>query len=314
MENKNLGEVKKIDLRKFWIREEEFTKWLAKEENLRRLGEEIGINIKLIQTEASAGDFSVDILAEEERTTKKIIIENQIEDSDHNHLGKLIAYASAHNAEFIIWIVKKTREEHEQAIDWLNNFTDETINFFVIEIELWQIEDSKIAPKFSIISKPNDWSKNIKRAIRAGELSDLAVRQLEFQNRFITFCKEKGSFLRLSKPQPGTPAYYYIPIGVAGVSIAVKLNTNKGVIKIDVYFLDKGLFNTLKEKNKEAIEKDFGDRLIWDDLPNYKGALVGTGFNFDINKESKWIEYFEQIKSITERLYKVFPYYIKKLN
>lgn len=137
-----LSKLKKVDLREVWKHEAlDFTNWLAKEENLELLSDEVGIDISLIQTEASVGKFNVDILAEETNTDRKIVIENQLEATDHDHLGKIITYASGFDAEFIIWIVKSVRDEHKQAIDWLNEHTDQKINIFAIQMEVWQIGD-----------------------------------------------------------------------------------------------------------------------------------------------------------------------------
>jgi hypothetical protein len=126
-----LGKLKMIDLREQWKHEAlDFTRWLAESENLVELGNEIGLDIKLIQTEAGVGCFSADILAEDETTGRKIVIENQLEKTDHSHLGQILTYAAGHEAEYIIWIVKDARDEHRQAVDWLNEHTDEKINFF----------------------------------------------------------------------------------------------------------------------------------------------------------------------------------------
>src|SRR5947208_1681225 len=123
-----LGKLKKVDVREQWKHEaNDFTKWLSQEESLQLLGNEIGYDIVLLNTEAACGDFNVDILAEEESTKKKIIIENQLEITDHDHLGKLITYASGHVASIAIWVVRDVREEHRKAVDWLNEHTDEDL-------------------------------------------------------------------------------------------------------------------------------------------------------------------------------------------
>ena len=160
-----LGKLKEIkDLRKVWAHEAlDFTPWLAEEENLSELADAVGLEITLDETESSVGDFSVDIFAKETGTDRKIIIENQLEDTNHDHLGKLITYASGKNAEIIIWVVKRAREEHRSAVEWLNNHTDENIGFFLVEIKLYQIGGSQIAPKFNVIEKPNNWTKEIKK-------------------------------------------------------------------------------------------------------------------------------------------------------
>ena len=176
-----LGKLEKVkDLRSVWKHEaNDFTKWLAKEENLNTLSEEIGIDIELVSTEAKTGSFSTDILAVEANTNNRIIIENQLEATNHDHLGKIITYASGHDAKTIIWIVKEAREEHRQAIDWLNEHTDEEINIFLCKIELWRIGDSAVAPKFQIVSSPNNWSKTVKRSI-SNEMTSTKMLQYDY--------------------------------------------------------------------------------------------------------------------------------------
>ena len=144
----NIGKLEKVDLRDLWKHEErDFSAWLAQEENLAMLSDVIGVDINLIERESHVGGFSADLYAEEAGTENKIIIENQLEDTNHDHLGKIITYASGKNAKYVIWIVKHARDEHRQAIEWLNTHTDEEINFFLLEIELWRIGDSLPAPK-----------------------------------------------------------------------------------------------------------------------------------------------------------------------
>ena len=180
-----LANLKQVPLREVWKHEAlDFTKWLAEANNLSLLSDEIGIEISLIRTEASVGKFNVDILAEEENTGRKIIIENQLESTDHDHLGKVITYASGFDASIIIWIVKDVRDEHKQAIDWLNEHTDEHANFFIVKMELWQIGDSPYAPKFQVMSQPNDWAKAIKKSHTENELSEVKLMQLDFWTEF----------------------------------------------------------------------------------------------------------------------------------
>ena len=138
-----LSKIKRVDLRKVWKNEAlDFTTWLAESENLELLSEEIEIEISLIQTEASVGKFKVDILAEENNTGRKIVIENQLDSTDHDHLGEIITYVSGFDAEIVIWIVQNVRDEHKQAIDWLNEHTDQKVNIFAIQMEVWQIAES----------------------------------------------------------------------------------------------------------------------------------------------------------------------------
>ena len=157
----NLGRLEEIrDLRNAWPHEAlDFTPWLAEDENISILGDAVGMEIAVDETESAVGDFSVDIMATEVGTGRKIIIENQLEDTDHDHLGKLITYASGKSADIVIWVVKRAREEHRSAIEWLNNHTDENIALFLVEIKLYQIGSSDIAVKFEVVEKPNDWTR-----------------------------------------------------------------------------------------------------------------------------------------------------------
>ena len=161
----NLGTLKEItDLRSVWSHEAlNFTHWVA--ENVDLLADAVGLDITVDETESSVGDFNVDIYASETGTDRKIIIENQLEDTDHDHLGKLITYASGKDADVVIWVVKHAREEHKAAVEWLNNHTDDKIGFFLCEIKLFQIGDSDIAPSFAVVERPNDWTKEIKKTI-----------------------------------------------------------------------------------------------------------------------------------------------------
>lgn len=141
----------------------DFTPWLSQDDNIALLADAVGLDITVDETESSVGDFNVDIFASETGTDRKIIIENQLEDTNHDHLGKLITYASGKSADVIIWVVKHAREEHKAAIEWLNNHTDEKIGFFLCEIKLYRIGTSEPAVKFEVIEKPNDWTKEVKR-------------------------------------------------------------------------------------------------------------------------------------------------------
>lgn len=143
MKTYNLDTIQKVPLREVWPHEaHDFTKWLAEEQNLATLGMAVGIELELIETESSVGSFNVDIYAQESGTGRKVIIENQLEDTNHDHLGKVITYAAGKGAEVVIWVVAHARDEHRQAIEWLNQHTDSDFGFFLVEVELWKIGGS----------------------------------------------------------------------------------------------------------------------------------------------------------------------------
>ena len=166
--DKNLGTLEEIDdLRTVWPKEaSDFTPWLAA--NIGRLSKAVGIDIDIEETESAVGGFSVDIFAVDADTGRKIVIENQLEVTDHDHLGKLITYASGKGAELVIWIVKKAREEHRAAIEWLNSHTTEDIGFILCEVKLYHIGDSYVAPMFIVIEQPNNWAKEMKQPKTTG--------------------------------------------------------------------------------------------------------------------------------------------------
>ncbi len=306
---KNLSKLNKIELREVWGHEAiDFTNWLAQQENLDLLSEGIGVDLKLVKTEASVGKFNVDILAEEETTGRKIIIENQLEDTDHDHLGKIITYASGYDAEVIIWIVRDVREEHQNAIDWLNEHTDENINFFLIKIELWQIEGSNPAPKFEIIVSPNEWAKTIKSSPTSGELTDTRLQQLEFWNKFKNYVRELDGQIRLRTPRP--QHWYDISIGSADAHISLTTNSRENLIGCEVYInKNRDLYNFLLDK-KDEIESEIGEKIEWIAAPvasriKIKKEVLGI---FDQNQTE---EYFDWLYKKAILFQKVFSKYIK---
>ena len=307
---KKLSKLTKIELRDVWPHEAlDFTKWLALEENLDALSDEIGINIKLIRTEASVGRFNVDILAEEENTGHKIIIENQLEDTDHDHLGKIITYASGHDARIIIWVVRDAREEHRQAIEWLNNHTDEEIGFFLIKIELYQIDDSSPAPKFEIISKPNEWAKTIKTSPSNDELTNTKLQQLEFWDNLRDYIRIKDTSIRLQTPRP--QHWYDVSMGSSEAHIALTVNTREDLIGCEVYInLNKDLYNYLLTR-KDEIEKEIGETAIWIDAAKASRIKISKKVNgiFNSNESNN---YFAWLYDKTVLFQKIFVKHFKE--
>src|ERR1051325_969130 len=216
----SLGRLQKVDLREAWASESShFTPWLAQEENLKLLGETIGIELELESQEKEVGPFRADILCKDTSNDNWVLIENQLERTDHTHLGQLLTYAAGLNAVTIVWIAERFTEEHRATLDWLNERTDEKINLFGLEVELWRIGDSPIAPKFSIISQPNNWSRTVQQAAAGnGEVSAHKQLQLKFWTAFRQYMEAKKSFVRCQKPLPQHWANY--AIGRSGVHLA----------------------------------------------------------------------------------------------
>jgi len=272
-ESMQLAKLEKVNLRDVWKHEAtDFTNWLAKPENLELLSDEIGIDITLIQTEASVGKFNVDILAEDGNANRKIVIENQLETTDHDHLGKIITYASGFDAEIIIWIVKSVRDEHKQAVDWLNEHTDEKINIFAIQMEVWRIGDSLCAPKFHVIAQPNDWAKAVKKVVGQSELTDTKMLQLEFWTKFKEYALDKNGQIKLRKPYP--QHWYDLSFGTAHAHIGLSVYKQTDEKSCEIYIPDaKWLYSGLF-KNKEVIEGELSEQLEWKELPEGKASRI----------------------------------------
>ena len=307
---KNLSKLTKMDLRDVWGYESsDFTNWLAQQENLDSLSEEIGIDIKLVQTEANVGRFNVDILAKEESSGRKIIIENQLEDTNHDHLGKIITYASGYDAEIIIWIVREVRQEHQKAIEWLNEHTDENISFFLIKIELWQIEGSNPAPKFDVLVSPNEWAKAIKTNPPGGELTDTKLQQLDFWTKFKAFVRTKDTKIRLQTPRP--QHWYDVSMGSSDAHVALTINSREDLLSCEIYISkNKDLLNFLRER-KEEIEKEIGEKLKWVDAPVASRIKIEKGVSGVFN-QNEADTYFTWLYEKTVLFQKVFGKYFRE--
>lgn len=311
--NHNLGKLTKVDLRQVWEHEAtSFTRWLSKDENLSHLGAELGIAIKLLKTEAEVGGFKVDILAEEEGTARKIIIENQLETTDHDHLGKLITYASGTDATVVIWIFREIRDEHRSAIDWLNENTLEHIGFFAIKMELWQIGDSLPAPKFQIVSNPNNWTKIAKTNTEQSKLTPTKLYQFELWNKFKEFAQAHNQNLSFTKTYP--QHWYNFSIGSSLCHVALTVVTRVKELGCELYISDdKWLFDFLLS-HKGEIENDLRMTLDWQRLPEgTKASRIKIAKKFDVvgNPDfSKYGDAFTWLETNVAKFKTVFGKYL----
>jgi len=226
MNSKNLGRLKRIDLREVWMSEASgFTPWLAQEENLNLLGEAIGIELELTAQEKEVGPFRADILCTDTATEAKVLIENQLERTDHTHLGQLLTYAAGLDTVTVIWVAQRFTDEHRAALDWLNERTDEKINFFGLEIELWQIGDSSPAPKFNVVCQPNEWTRYVTHAAKSIEVSELSERrqlQHQYWTEFLDMLRTRTKVTHARNPQPSHGMGF--PTGRAGYRLWTEIS------------------------------------------------------------------------------------------
>jgi len=305
-----LSRITKINPREIWKHEAiDFTQWLAKEENISVLCEELELNLENIKPEASAGRYNVDLVADDIDSKRKVIIENQLESTDHKHLGQLLTYASAYDASIIVWIITDYTEEHRQAIDWFNRNISEGISFFLIQIEVYKIGDSDAAPKFNIICEPNNWGKTVRSSAAGNSVSDIKLLQKEFWDSLKEYAhdqKTSASFSRTPRPQH----WYNISFGTSRCHIALTLNTQKGYVGCEIYIRnDKALFDTF-HSNKEAIESEIGEELEWMELPDATASRIRLVYNGNPKDRKRWDEYFRWCVATVENFSRVFKKYV----
>ncbi|MBQ7171053.1 MAG: DUF4268 domain-containing protein [Clostridia bacterium] len=308
---KSLGKLEEIkDLRDVWPHEAiDFTPWLAKEENINLLAEAVGLEITVDEQESPVGDFSVDIFASETGTERKIIIENQLEDTNHDHLGKLITYASGKSADIIIWVVKRAREEHKAAIEWLNNHTDDKIGFFLCEIKLYRIGSSDPAVKFEVVEKPNDWSKEVKKASSGINATEQA--RLDYWTAFNEYAFRNTSFAgEFKRRKPSTDHWLSFSIGSSACKISLLRLQNESKIGVEFCIKDdKSLYSSLFSQ-KDLIEAEIGFALDWRELPDKKASRILAFQSADLTKQSEWPKQFGWLMDSMVKMKKAFKKYI----
>lgn len=302
---KKLGTLCKVtDLREYWPHEAlSFTPWLAEEPNIALLAEAIGLDIVVDETESSVGSFSVDILAHEVGTDRIIIIENQLEETNHDHLGKIITYASGKNANYVVWIVRKAREEHRHAIEWLNNRTDEMLGFFLVELELWSIDDSNPAVRFQVVEQPNGWVKDIKRSATAGD-----SLRAQFWTEFVECAFQMTSFSKAFRcRKPGNRHWYdLVPNGIRSFTLSALLDSRKQTIGVEIYIADDNELYQHFLLQKQTIENSIGEALDWRELPNRKASRIVLRRIADIQNRKQWNEYFTWYCTVAEKMLAAF--------
>jgi hypothetical protein len=314
--NMKLGRLEKVNLRDYWKHEAtDFTPWLAKEENITLLSEAVQMDLEVQSQEENVGPFRADILCKDTANDKFVLIENQLEVTDHKHLGQLLTYAAGLEAVSIIWIAESFTEEHRATLDWLNHITDETINFFGIEIELYKIGDSPAAPMFNIISKPNDWAKTVKRSAESSATAETNNFRLEYWTELKKYIESSGkNSFKLQKPL--AQHWTNISIGKSGIHIAASVSKMHGWIRIELVFdsdQSKIQFNKLKTLYFEDSKTIFGKELIWSELPDVKVSSIYMKIDADTTNKSKWNEQHEWFRDNLEKFYNYFGPKIRSL-
>ncbi|MCH8854247.1 MAG: DUF4268 domain-containing protein [Planctomycetes bacterium] len=310
-----LGALTEVELRHAWAHEASaFTPWLAQEENLALLAKALGLELELEGVEVPVGPYSADILARDVGTGEYVVIENQLEKTNHDHLGKIITYASVLDAGTVVWIASNFTDEHRKALDWLNNRTDDELQFYGICIELWRIGKSPPAPRFNVVSRPAKIVKPIGGGGTGGELTETRKLQLQLWTEVREALQTARAAPSLQTPRP--QYWYEVAIGRSYFVLSLIANTHENRIGIRVYMnhrvADQAL--ALLEKEREQIENEIGAKLLWNPNPENRDKIIALYRQADLAKKDEWPGFIDWITNNVVAFRKVFQHRIKKLD
>jgi len=311
-----LARLDRVNLRAAWKHEAgEFTPWLAQDQNLQLLADALGLpELELAATEHPVGDFNVDILCSDE--AGEVIIENQLEKTNHNHLGQIITYAAGVGAKKVVWVAESFRPEHVAALEFLNQNTTGDLNFFAVEVQLWRIADSPLAPSFNVVVKPNDWSKAGRESARvAATTTPTKQLQQQFWMTLLQFIEERKLPVRPQKPSP----QHWLnsnPLGRSGFHVVSTVNSRDRRVGAEIYIShpqSKELFKKLLVQ-RQAIEGELGFSLDWLELPDSHASRIAVfRADSDLSDQAAWPTYCEWLADKVTRMSASFRPRVKEL-
>jgi len=309
-----LGQIERCDVRSVWANEAaDFTPWLAKEENMALLAESLGIEMEVENIEVAVGPYSADILAKNIGTDRYVVIENQLDKTNHDHLGKAITYGSVLDAGEVIWIAPEFTEEHRKALEWLNDNTGDNLGFYGVQVELWRIDNSRPAVRFNVVSRPAEIVRQAAVAKAGEELTDARKLQLEFWTRFREKLLEEGIVPSAQTPRP--QYWFDVALGRGGISLSNIANTYEGRVGVRVYISNtvaEAVFPQL-EQQKAEIEHEIGEVLQWNPHPDNRDKIIALYHEADIWDRDRWDEYIRWLVDAVARFRKAFMPRVKKL-
>lgn len=310
-----LSHLVRVPLREAWKHEaSDFTPWLAETPNLNTLSDALGLgDLELVATEHWVGDFKLDILCTD--GTDQVIIENQLEKTNHSHLGQIITYAAGIGAKKVVWVAESFRPEHVAALEFLNQNTTEDLSFFAVEVELWRIGDSPLAPKFEVVVRPNQWARAGREQARAASSATPTKQlQLKFWTALVEAVTKKSNHIKPQKPRP--QHWQQISLGRSGFLLSGTASQRDSRLGVEVYLMGdaaKQHFRQL-EAQREEIEKGLGFPLEWQELPDALACrIVRYRPDCPLEDESRWAEYIDWMVSHIVKFDAVFRPVIKGL-
>lgn len=298
------------DVREYWEDEaRDFTPWLAnaiEAEEVSKLEDTLGLDLEVIEEEKSVGRYNVDILAEVVDDNRNVVIENQLNSSDHDHLGKSIAYASGVDADIIVWIAPRFYDEHRDAVQWLNENSREGVDLFALRLEVFTIGESDPANRFNPVAEPSEWKEKAKRS--KGELSDTKQLQEEFWTRFRDRIEERDTPLSPRKPYP--EYYHNLSIGKAGVELQFTINSRDNQLGVGIVIRDDAEAYWELKDQREEIDSQFDHPVVWDEPEETRAGKERSKIlvtkSGDVTDEEMWDDYLDWMIKYGERFHEVF--------
>ena len=320
MNDQPIGHLERVDLRTIWTTEAgDFTPWLALPENLEVLAETLGFDLELEAKEKEVGPFRADIICRDIGTDAWVLVENQLERTDHIHLGQLLTYAAGLQAVIIVWIAARFTDEHRATLDWLNKITDESFRFFGLEVELWRIGDSPAAPKFNVVSKPNDWSLSVAQAARVIDDTDLSETRIKQKAYWTALNRvlDTASGIVAGARKPRAQQWSDFRIGRTGFKLAAVTLRKQNQIRAELYISGdnaKAFFGLLKQQ-KDSIEQELNYPLEWEELPAGQDCRIASYLNsVNPEEESDWLRQHEWLAKRLNDMHGVFAQRVSELN
>jgi len=305
------------DVSEYWEHEaRDFTPWLANQirsNEVSRLEDTLGLDLSVIQIEKSVGRYRMDILAEVVDDNRTVVIENQLEPSDHGHLGKSLAYASGVDADIIVWIAPRFYDEHKDAIQWLNQNSREEVDLFAIRLEVWRIGESDPAVRLNPIIEPSEWRDRFNRSPE--ELSETQELQEEFWTQFRDRIETGDTPLVARKPKPHH--WYNNPIGKSGVTLSFVFNSRGNEIRTQLIIEDdaEGYWELADERDE--INSRIEQELIWKGPEKTDAERERSRIFFrkdaDLQNTAQWEEYQDWMQECGEIFHEHFHHRIQQL-
>ncbi len=299
-EQANLGRLTHIDPRQVWAHEaRDFTPWLLA--NADVLGQALGMDLALENAEHPVGGFSLDLIGVDEASGERVIVENQLEPSDHTHLGQILTYAGGTDPTNIVWVAPNFRDEHRAAIDWLNTRTDENTRFFAVEVSVVKIGDSVPAPLLELVAQPNDWGKTVKRP---ASISGKGEAYREFWAKWLDLVHaERPTWTNARQPLP--QSWMTMSTGLNALQYNVLFN--KQGPSCEIYFSssdrDTNLTRFLSAKARQGdFEAALGGPAAFDELPDRKACRISVSIPGSISTREDWDQYLQWFLDTQTRL------------